>query len=282
MSILSKRISIIGCGAIGTELAKAVDSKAIPNCSLLSIVDFNEDALKRITESLTQSKISLFSDIDKFLNSDQYLNTDIIVEAASPIAVKHITKVVLQSKKDLLIMSAGSFSDPTFLKDILLTIKEFEGKLHIPSGAIAGIDGIKSVKNYLDSVTLTTTKSSDGLRNAPYFISNDISIDSIREKKLIFSGNASDAIDNFPNNINVSSILSLIGVGFEKTIVNIYLDPFITTNKHEVIAKGSFGTIYIAVENVPSPMNPKTSFLAILSAIECLKNITHNQFHIGT
>jgi aspartate dehydrogenase len=149
MSILSKRISIIGCGAIGTELAKAVDSKAIPNCSLLSIVDFNEDALKRITESLTQSKISLFSDIDKFLNSDQYLNTDIIVEAASPIAVKHITKVVLQSKKDLLIMSAGSFSDPRFLKDILLTIKEFDGKLHIPSGAIAGIDAIKSVKKLL-------------------------------------------------------------------------------------------------------------------------------------
>ncbi|MBU0762834.1 MAG: DUF108 domain-containing protein, partial [Candidatus Altiarchaeota archaeon] len=48
------------------------------------------------------------------------------------------------------------------------------------------------------------------------------------------------------------------------------------TNTHEILATGSFGEITAKTENKPSPKNPKTSYLAILSAIATLKKATEN------
>ncbi|TLX87882.1 MAG: DUF108 domain-containing protein, partial [Thaumarchaeota archaeon] len=53
-------------------------------------------------------------------------------------------------------------------------------------------------------------------------------------------------------------------------------------NRHEILGKGSFGEIHIIVQNVPSPTNPKTSYLASLSAIECLRSMCNENFRIGT
>lgn len=280
---MPKRVSIIGCGAIGTELAKAIDSQTIPNVILLSVVDIDAHAVEKLSSPLHHSSsIKKFLDLNSFYDSKEFLNSDIIIEAASPNALKNMSKSILRTQKDFLLMSVGAFSDIDFFSTVFDIIKSFDCRIHIPSGAIAGIDAIKSVKSQLSSVTLTTTKNREGLRNAPYFTYRSMSIDDIKDKVLLFTGSARDAIANFPNNVNVASILSLVGLGFENTVINIYLDPFISTNKHEIIAKGSFGTIYCLVENIPSPMNPKTSYLAILSAIECLKNIVDTNIHIGT
>jgi len=45
--------------------------------------------------------------------------------------------------------------------------------------------------------------------------------------------------------------------------------------------EGDFGTISTKVENVPSPRNPKTSYLAALSAIATLRSIVE-PVKIGT
>ena len=77
-------------------------------------------------------------------------------------------------------------------------------------------------------------------------------------------------------------VLSLAGIGADKTKVKIVVDPQATTNQHEIMATGSFGDIKITVNNVTSPGNPKTSFLAILSAIECLRSICDDGIRIGS
>jgi len=59
-------------------------------------------------------------------------------------------------------------------------------------------------------------------------------------------------------------------------------DPNTDKNTHEIEASGKFGRFSIKVENVPSPSNPKTSRLAILSAIECLRKICGSEIQIGT
>ncbi|HYY40649.1 MAG TPA: aspartate dehydrogenase domain-containing protein, partial [Nitrososphaera sp.] len=66
------------------------------------------------------------------------------------------------------------------------------------------------------------------------------------------------------------------------TTVRIVVNPQSTTNQHEIVATGSFGDIKITVNNVPIPGNPKTSFLAVLSAIECLRSICDNGIRIGS
>jgi aspartate dehydrogenase len=99
---------------------------------------------------------------------------------------------------------------------------------------------------------------------------------------VIYDGPAAEAVRVFPANVNVAAVLSLAGIGTEKTLVKIVADPSVTTNQHEILAKGSFGEMRISVNNVPSPGNPKTSYLAILSAIECLRSICNDGLRIGS
>ena len=53
-------------------------------------------------------------------------------------------------------------------------------------------------------------------------------------------------------------------------------------NTHHIESKGSFGKITTTVENVPDSINPKTSRLAVLSAIEMLRSICTDEVKIGT
>ncbi len=107
-------------------------------------------------------------------------------------------------------------------------------------------------------------------------------VDSIKGPVVIFEGNAKDAVKLFPANINVAALLSLAGLGSEKTKVRIIADPDTDKNTHAIEARGKFGKISITVENVPDRANPKTSRLAILSAIECLRGICSDDMQIGT
>ena len=84
---------------------------------------------------------------------------------------------------------------------------------------------------------------------------------------MVFEGTAGDAIAGFPKNVNVAAALSLAGIGPDKTRVRIVADPDVKTNTHEVVVEGDAGRITARTENVPSPENPKTSYLAALSCV---------------
>ena len=88
----------------------------------------------------------------------------------------------------------------------------------------------------------------------------------------MFEGKAGEAVQKFPKNINVSIVLSLAGVGTEKTKVKIVADPTIDKNTHVIGASGDFGTFEFTVENEPMPSNPKTSYLAALSILSTLQS----------
>ncbi|HEY8139782.1 MAG TPA: aspartate dehydrogenase domain-containing protein, partial [Nitrososphaera sp.] len=132
------------------------------------------------------------------------------------------------------------------------------------------------------SITLTTTKNPKALAGAPFFNTSEIKCESIASRSVIYEGPAAEAVRAFPANVNVAAVLSLAGIGPEKTRVKIVADPSVTTNQHEILATGSFGDMRISVNNVPSPGNPKTSYLAILSAIECLRSICSDGLRIGS
>ena len=85
----------------------------------------------------------------------------------------------------------------------------------------------------------------------------------------------------FPKNINVSATLSLAGLGAKKTKVRIIACPHMLVNVHEVYVQGDFGSFYTRCENFPSEQNPKTSRLAILSAVATLERVLRN-VKIGT
>ena len=106
--------------------------------------------------------------------------------------------------------------------------------------------------------------------------------ENIKQSTTIFEGTAQEAVQLFPANINVAALLSLAGLGSLNTKVRIVADPNTDKNTHEIVAQGKFGKFSIKVENMPSTNNPKTSRLAILSAIECLRAVCQDDIRIGT
>lgn len=274
--IVLKKIGLLGCGAIGTEIALAIDSGKIP-AKLTHLFDSSKDIARSLASKL-KNKPQITENVGLLASSP----VDLIVEAASQDAVRDNALTILQNKKDLMIMSVGALLDESILDVILEGCKDYQRSVYLPSGAILGLDGIRAVKDELESVTLVTTKSPRSLKGAKFFETSNIDIDKIEKETIIFDGDAQEAVKLFPANINVAALLSLAGLGSTKTKVRIVADPKTDKNTHEIIAQGKFGKFSIKVENVPSQTNPKTSRLAILSAIECLRAICQQDIRVGT
>ncbi|MFH1774139.1 MAG: aspartate dehydrogenase [Methanobacteriota archaeon] len=260
------RVALIGCGAIGSIIAKAIADGAV-SAELQLLYDADRKAAERVL-GIFKKKPRIAEGIEKILNS----NADVVVEAASQEAVKSFAARILGSKKSIMIMSAGALADEKFFDKIKKIAGKNKVKIYLPSGAIGGLDALKSASAArIYEVTLTTTKPPNALKGA----------EKIREKAVLYEGSAREAIKKFPANVNVAVALSLAGIGVKKTKVRVVADPGSDKNIHEVFARGDFGEFKFRVENVPSPQNPRTSYLAALSAIATLKKIT-SHVEIGT
>jgi len=271
-----KKIGLLGCGAIGTQIALAIDSGKIP-AILTHVYDTSKDAAVELVSKLN-TKPEIVE--NSHLLSSHPVN--IIVEAASQDAVKDVALSVLQNKRDLMIMSVGALLDESIYDILSDACKDFKKTIYLPSGAIAGLDGIKSIKDELESLSITTTKHPRSLKGAKFFKNSKIDLDAIDSPTTIFEGTAKEAVSLFPANINVAALLSLTGIGSEKTGVKIVADPNTDKNTHHIEAAGKFGKMTFTIENFPDANNPKTSRLAILSAIETLRKYCSDDIQIGT
>ena len=279
---MKKKISIIGCGAIGSELAQHVDSNMTKNVTLLSILDIRPENAQTLKSKLSNNSPLIFNNFADFVKSESFKEVELVIEAASQNAITSYLNQLISFKKDVLVMSVGAFANSAFFSEVSRNVESNDINIYVPSGAIAGIDALKSVKNSVSYVTLTTTKNPNSLKDSPFFKNNNLTVDSIKKRTLIFEGSAIEAVKNFPTNVNVAALLGLAGIGVEKTKVNVIADPSIRINKHEIKVIGKFGELIVRVKNIPSSTNPKTSYLAILSVIECLRSITTKGLKYGT
>lgn len=267
------RIGIVGCGTIGSALARYIDTHLKDSAIVVAISDI--DAKKGRALSVVLAAKPKVVSVDTLIGM-----AELVIEAASSKASFDIAKEAISAGKDIMIMSSGGL-----LKNYksLLELAERKGvKIYLPSGAICGLDGLKAAMgSKIKKVTLTTKKPPKALKGAPYFEKRNIDLDRIKKDKVIFEGNALEAIENFPANINVAATLSLCGIGPEKTRIKIIASPSAKRNIHEVEVEGEFGRLIARTENVPSPNNPKTSYLAILSAIAMVRGIL-GKAKIGT
>jgi aspartate dehydrogenase len=198
---------------------------------------------------------------------------ELVVEAASKTAAPAIIRCTLEQSRDVMVMSVGGLLECA--TDLAALAARQGKKIYVPSGAIAGLDAIKGATvGKVSKVTLRTRKPPQGLEGAPYVVEKRIDLKALKEPAVIFSGPARDAVLAFPANVNVAAALSLAGIGADKTQVRIVADPTSDKNIHEIEAEGEFGKLFVRMENVPSPTNPKTSHMAALSAIALLRRIT--------
>ena len=202
-------------------------------------------------------------------------DVSLVIEAASQEAVRQYGPMALENGKDLMILSVGALGDDALRETLFSLAKEKGSRIYIPSGAIGGADLVSSasVAN-IEYVELETIKPPSGLNGSDYVREKSIDLESLKERTVIFEGTARDAVKAFPRNVNVSATLSLAGIGFDRTRVRVVVDPDAERNEHIIRVKGDFGSAEFRIENVPSPMNPRTSYLAAISAVATLRKIT--------
>ena len=265
MKITRKKIKvgIVGCGAIGSGIAKSVTNELKGLCQLTALYDIDvkkSEALARTCKVPNSVKKSL----------EQLLkNCDLMVEAVNAPHTENIIRKAVQAKKDVLAMSVGKLLNA---KNIFTLATRNRCMMLIPSGAIAGIDAIKAASlGTINQVTITSRKPPSGFSTAPYIKKKGIDISAIDKETVLFEGSVQEAVKQFPQNINVAATLALASQAQDKVKVRIIAAPANQTNSHEIEVVGDFGRITSRTDNVVCPDNPKTSYLAVLSAIQTLK-----------
>lgn len=266
----SKSVGIVGCGAIGRGLVKAVES------GKLSV---RIAGVTSRTEETARDFLSTFRNPPPYLSLRELIAAaDLIVEAAGGAVVPGLAEEVFAAGKDLMVISAGALLDHP---EIMEKSRRTGCRLYVPSGAIAGLDGIKSASvGEIQQVTMTTRKPPNGLEGAPYLVQRGISLAGLTEEKEVFSGSAREACRGFPANVNVSAAVSLAGIGPDRTQIRILAVPGLPRNCHDIEIEGEFGRLHIHIENVPSE-NPKTGKLTVLSIIRSVQEVV-DPVRIGT
>lgn len=255
------KIGIVGCGNIGADLCIALQKGDI-QAEVAALTDVDEECAKILLRTFQLE--AAVCDLDENASKVDY-----IVECAVADAVKDVLVSAIRHHVDCLIMSVGGLLENS---DLCEEVRAAGIQIHIPSGALCGLDGIRAaMESGLHSVTLTTRKPPAGLAGAPYLIENRIDVDGLEEATVVFEGSAREAVKAFPRNVNVAASLSFVGIGPDDTRVRIIADPAATMNIHEVVAEGAFGQLRTITENLPSPRNAKSSYLASLSAIAELR-----------
>lgn len=264
---MQKGVAVVGCGAIGSLVAKAID-EGIVTARLEYLFDLDRNRAKNLLDSLSRQKPRIASRIDEILSDPK---VDIVVESASQQAVKEYLHPILKSGKSVLVLSVGALLDPPLKK----LYEEHRDKIHIPAGAIAGLDAVEALTLAgIDKIELTTRKHPKQLAYSRYFKKRGLSPENITEPLVVFEGSAEEAVRVFPRSLNIAATLKLLSRA--RVQVKLLADPCTKRNIHEIKIYSKASIISIKVENVPHPLNRKTSYLAALSAVNTLRKLTHS------
>jgi len=268
------KICVIGCGAIGSRIAESVHKDFKKDCRLTGILD--KDFAK--TQKLAK-KLKLGPSISNKPLNQLIKKCDVVVEAVNAKQTRGLIRQALRARKTVLAMSIGKLLNSS---DLFKLARKNKCYLLLPSGAIAGVDAIKAASlKKIKRITLTTRKPPIGFKDNPYFRKKGIDLTKIKKETLLFEGTVSQAVKHFPQNINVAATLSLAAQTKKNIKIRILTSPKFKINSHEVDVVGDFGHMNARTDNAICPDNPKTSYLAVLSGLQTLKQFCTG-FLIGT
>lgn len=264
---MTMNVAILGCGNMGSFITEAIGRGEVGDIKLHTLIGSKRN-IKNLQQLADRANCRWITDPNKLKVSE----IDLIIEAAGQQAVKDYMLSFLEMGKHIMIISVEALSEKTIFEKVIELSKKTGSSVILPSGAIGGLDAIRSASlGGLETVELITRKPPNALKGAPYVVEKRINLENLQCDLELFNGNAADAAKAFPANINVAMALSLAGIGSERTKVKIIASPDIRRNTHEIKAVGACGEFNFKFENEASTQNPKSSQLAALSVLCALK-----------
>ncbi|HEX9780394.1 MAG TPA: aspartate dehydrogenase domain-containing protein [bacterium] len=258
------RVGLVGCGTIGTGMALAIERRYGSMARLVALHDIDPARTDLLRRRLRTSPPSV--SLPVLIRRSQ-----LVLEAASVRAAGEVATRALRAHRDVLIMSVGGL---VLSRAWRRAAARGRARVYVPSGALAGLDGIRALaEGGLRSVRLTTTKPPSALAGAPYVRARKLRLSGLRKPRVVFEGTARDVVAGFPKNANIAAALALAcGRARARVRVRIVADPSARVNRHELEAVGTAGAVRVTIESRPS-RNPNTSVLAVQSAVAALERI---------
>jgi aspartate dehydrogenase len=260
------RVGIIGGGTIARLLLHHIRAGELGEGEVVAIVGRSDAS--RGKELAAEFGVPYVSGVDALLAR----RPEVVVEAASHEAVHTFGPPLLSAGVALIVLSGGALADDALRETLGRAAAQHGALLYVPSGGIGGLDALKAACIAgVDEVTIAVTKPAAAWKGIPYVEKLGIDLDHLSAPVTLYDGPARAGVPHFPANVNIAAVLSLAGIGLDRTRLKAVADPQLVHNTHYIEIRGRTGNISIKLENVPSAENPKTALLACYSALAALK-----------
>jgi len=246
-----KRFAVIGFGAITDEMLRSLEQRG-EMASLAGVLVRPQRAAE--ARGKAAGRFAVVDDVHSLLA----LGPEIVAECAGHGAMRQYGSAILESSTDLLCSSVGVLADREFQSGLA----KGPGRVWIPSGAVAGIDGLLAARTAgLREVTYTSVKPPVAWNGTP----------GESKRGTFFEGSAREAAIHYPQNVNVGATVALAGLGLDRTRVRLVSDAAASGPLGIVEAEGDFGRFRFEILAYASPRNPKTSLLTAHSVLMALR-----------
>jgi aspartate dehydrogenase len=197
-----------------------------------------------------------------------------VLEAASHEAVREHLVPLLEAGVHVVVLSAGALADDSLRRAAEAASGRSGALFYVPSGGIGGLDALKTAcLAGVDQVSIQVAKPPAAWKGIAFVEKSGVDLDRLQAPHVLFEGPAREGVPHFPQNVNIAAVLALAGIGMDRTRLKVVADPGLTLNTHTIRVSGASGRITLVLENVPSPENPKTSWLACYSALAALQSL---------
>jgi aspartate dehydrogenase len=262
MARMTLTVAIGGLGAIGLDLARALD-RGVPGLRLVAVSARDKDRAR--------ARVTGFGAVPDVVEPADLAQADIVVEAAPASVFEQIALPAIAAGRIFVPSSVGALLPRMHLVE---QARASGARIVVPTGALLGLDAVRAAaEGEVASVTIESRKPPRGLAGAPYLETHHIDVMAMATPTLVFEGNAFDAAAGFPANVNVAAALALAGIGPERTTVQIWADPGLTRNTHTIRVEAAAARFTMTIEGVPSEANPRTGKLTPLSVLACLRGL---------
>lgn len=236
---MTRAIGLIGRGAIGTALKRLLEADGHVVTVLVRGQPMDGEAAA-LADLLAARPLA-------------------VVEAAGRQALAQHGPGVLRAGVALVAASVGALADDALLEELRSAARAGDARLHLPSGAVGGIDALAALPE--------ATLSYRGAKPPHAWPAGT-------PEGVFFEGTAREAASRYPKNANVAATLALAGPGLDATTVTLTSDPAATGNVHEWTAQGAGTRLEVRIENAATPGNAATSALTVHSLHRVVRNLT--------